>query len=155
MDDIRAYLLTVIAAAVISAIALRLVHNSSMHYTVIRLLIGVFLAITVIGPITGLQLSNLTLYMDSVRDEAQKHMESGIDTASKQTAARISQGLESYILDKATSLDLDLEVCVNLADDLTVSTVSITGDASPYLRRKLNDIVCRDLGIGEESLIWN
>lgn len=157
MDDIRGYLLSVIAASVICAVTLNLIDKKSAHYAVIKLLTGVFLSITVIAPLTGVEFSDLSAYFENVELEGDHISKQGIEAATDFTATSISEQLEAYILDKAYSLGVEAEVEVELSEDATFSlaAVKISGAISPYAKSKLQQIICNDLGLSEDKLVWH
>lgn len=157
MDDIRSYLLSVIAASVICSVALNLIDKKSAHYAVIKLLTGVFLSITVIAPLTGIEFTDLSAYFENVALEGERISKQGIETATDFAVSSISEQLEAYILDKAYSLGVDAEVEVELSEDesLSLSAVKVSGAISPYAKSKLQQIICDDLGLSEDQLIWH
>lgn len=63
---------------------------------------------------------------------------------------------EAYILDKAGSYGLQLEVCVTLReDDIPVpESVCIAGAVSPYARTRLEILIENELGIPKERQLW-
>lgn len=156
MADIRQYLLSVIVASVISAIALNLIDRRNTHHAVLRLLTGVFLSITVIAPLTDITLSNLTEYFETVEYDGDHVAGQGIEAASDLRKTSISDQLEAYILDKAYSLGVTADVEVELSDDdsFSVARVRIHGVVSPYTKTKIQETICRDLGLTEDKLIW-
>ena len=68
----------------------------------------------------------------------------------------IKERTQSYILDKAQSLNAVLDVEVTLSDDeIPVPVkVCITGKVSPYARGRLENLIIEDLGIEKENQIW-
>ena len=63
---------------------------------------------------------------------------------------------EAYILDKAASLGVELEVDVLLEDmyPMAPKTVRLSGSVSPYVRNRLQNIIAEELGISKENQIW-
>lgn len=157
MDNIRQYLLSIVAAAVIAALAVSLVDKKSTHAAIIKLLASVFLSITVISPWTKIQFDDLSSYFDSLELSAGSIAEEGSNMASKETAAIISSRMEAYILDKASSLGFHPEVTVVLTESppYTPCSVTLRGTASPYAKNRLQQIILNDLGIPEEEQSWN
>ena len=85
---------------------------------------------------------------DSQVDEAQAE-------ASAQMAAIITQQTQSYILDKADTLGVCLEVGVELNEEMVPWRVTMAGEASPYARQRLEGIIQDDLGIPAERQVWS
>ena len=70
-------------------------------------------------------------------------------------AAIITQQTQSYILDKADTLGVCLEVGVELNEEMVPWRVTMTGEAPPYARQRLEGIIQDDLGIPAERQVWS
>jgi hypothetical protein len=68
MEDIKAYLLGIVGAAVVCGIATRLIDDKGTQGAMIKLIAGLFLAFTVIRPIANIQLDGLTDFADVYTD---------------------------------------------------------------------------------------
>lgn len=156
MDGIRQYLLSVTAAAILCAIVKALTDKKGAPTTLIKLISGIFLAITVFAPLTNIDLSNLTDYMKSFTVDADTAAAVGTDYAREETAAIIKAQTEAYILDKASSLGADLQVSVTLSDDTlpVPCAVVITGGIAPYAKERLTRYITDDLNIPEAQQTW-
>ena len=68
----------------------------------------------------------------------------------------IESECSAYIQDKATSLGLDITVSVDLNEDDIPGPayVRISGQASPYGRAMLQQIIASELGVGKEGQEW-
>jgi hypothetical protein len=68
----------------------------------------------------------------------------------------ISDSLEAYLLDKAQEMGMELQVNVILSDDPypIPEKVSISGDTSPYGKKRMSQIIETELGVMEENQIW-
>ena len=156
MDSIRQYFLTVITAAAICGCLNALFHGKGTFGTIIKLLTGIFLAVTIISPVTKLDLRNYTSFFDEISAEAKLNTDFGAGMAQDATRSIIKSQTEAYILDKAASLKL--EVTVDVEVDSTGSWVpcgvTITGPALPYAKRRLQQYIVQDLGIPEEKQKW-
>lgn len=157
MDDLREYLLSVIIAAMISGIVLRLVKGNRTFRSIVKVLCGLFVAYTAIKPIPMLNLSGLSTFVSQYSADAKKVVQSGTDMSTNVLRESIKEQSQAYILDKAKILKADLQVEVELTeDDIPIpKRVSITGKVSPYAREKLSAIIKRDLGIDMEYQVWN
>ena len=157
MGDVGRYLLSVIAVSIICAVATNLIDKSSAHYPVVRLLTGVFLSITVLSPLTSIHISDISAYFEAIEQDGEFYSGQGIQAASELTSSSITDQLQTYILDKASSLGADVHAEVILRDDsvYSISTVSISGNISPYVKTRLQQTLCDELGLSEEQLIWN
>ena len=65
----------------------------------------------------------------------------------------IKANTETYILDKATTMEVELNVEVTL-DGLIPKKVILQGAVSPYTRASLSDWIAQQLGIPREAQIW-
>lgn len=155
MDGIRQYVLGVICAAMICGMVTALVPEG-MAKGILKLLSGVFLAVTVLSPLTGRDLGReLTeLLPDTLEGKAIARR--GEAMARETMAGLIKQQTETYILDKANSLHGNVGVEVILSEDpIPVPfSVVLTGSVPPYARKQLEQIIQGELGISKENLRW-
>ena len=156
MDAIAEYLLSVTGAAIVSAVVLRLLEGKGSAASVAKMLTGIFVAITVIGPITRLHVSDVLDLLPDVSADAQAAVAQGEASAKKALADSISNQIESYILDKAAQLGVTLAVEVELSQDVIPVPVGVRlqGNVSPYAKTRLQSILRDDLGIDKENQIW-
>jgi hypothetical protein len=68
----------------------------------------------------------------------------------------IKENLEAYILDKASALQLDVDVDIVLTEDLPPApdSVTIIGNASPYNKQVFQAFLVEEIGIPKEQQIW-
>lgn len=156
MQPIAEYLLSVTGAAIISAVILRLLEGKGSAASIAKMLTGIFMAVTVIGPITQVRLSDALELLPDISADAQAAVSEGEASAKNALAESISSQLEAYILDKAAQLGVTLTVEVELSDDIipTPARVRLKGNVSPYAKTRLQDILRSDLGIDKENQIW-
>ena len=156
IDGVRGYLLSVLAAALICAIATRLMGEKGTLATLTRLIAGLFRAFVFIRPVAGLDLSGLTDWSVRFDAEAEEAVAAGQSQTRKALAQLIKEQTQAYILDKAQALEAVLEVEVTLSDDdIPVPVkVRLSGKASPYAKGRLQSIITEDLGIEKENQIW-
>ena len=156
VDTIRQYLISVVAASVITAVLTSLVGKKGAHQTVIKLLCGIFLTITVISPWANIKINDLTGYMNELNIDAGLAVEEGAAMALDASASLIKSKVEAYILDKASSLGLSVSVEVTVGDESPClpCAVSIHGSAAPFAKQRLQQLIAQDLGISEENQKW-
>ena len=152
----RQYLLSVTAAAILCAIVKGLTDKKGSPAALIKLICGIFLAITVLAPWTSINLSGLTDYMKSFTIDADAAAAEGADYAREETAAIIKSQTEAYILDKALSMGANLQVSVTLSEDTlpVPCAVTISGNISPYAKERLTLYIMDDLNIPEAQQTW-
>lgn len=156
MDHIRSYLLSVIIAALICSIVAALPGKNAAMCAVRKTLCGVFIAVTLISPLTDVRMPDLHQYLDAFHADAAEAVLLG-QTMSQETADRlIKEQTAAYILDKAMDMGASLEVTVEISDvsPRVPCSVTIRGMVSPYLRRKLTDMIEQELGIQQEDQHW-
>ena len=113
--------------------------------------------IVAITPLTGKELLRFDRLSVEFTQETQTALQTGQDQANDMLRQIITERTEAYILDKAKSMGVNLSVEVVLSDaELpTPETVILTGEASPYVKKRLRTILISDLDISEEELQWN
>ena len=156
MDGLKSYLLSVIFAAIICAVVYVLAGKKSTHCALIKMISGLYMALTLISPLVNIRLTDYADYFGSVTAEAETAVAFGETAALNELRAIIKSQTEAYILDKAVSLDAVLDVEVKLNDDNPPIPcgVTVTGSVSPYSKELLSRFIANDLGIAKEDQIW-
>ena len=157
MSWIREYILSIIAAGVICGICVSLIPKNNSAATIIKMLGGIFLAITLVAPLAKVRFEAVGDYWDEVSTDAQAIAQEGSADLQEEMTRVIKQEVESYILDKADSMGLSLQVSVEMdSEDLTMPRqVRLTGTVSPYHQKVLSEYISKELGISEAQQIWN
>lgn len=157
MDEIRQYVISIILAAIICGLITHIMGNKGINGELIKLVCGVFMAIVFISPLVKLDFSDWDNYWNMIVNEKDMAVMEGHNNTLDEMAAIIKEQSESYILDKAGSLKLDLEVEVTLSDSNPPVPiyVELKGAVSPYAKSQLAQIIETDLGIAEENQEWN
>lgn len=152
----KAYILSMIAAAVLSAIVKAFVDNKTATGKLIGLLCGVVLVISIVNPMVNIKFYNLSAYFRSISADAEGYIRDGTDAAEKSVADIIKSRTEAYILDKADQMGLDISVEVELDGNNghIPAGVIIKGKVSPYAREIMRDFLQDDLGIAKENQQW-
>lgn len=156
IEQIRNYLLGILAAAMICAIVTAIMGEKGPNVTLTKLIAGIFLAFTLIKPVVSMDLSGIIHWTDGYGDIAAKAVAAGESQTRKALGELIKQRTGAYILDKAQALNTALEVEVTLSDDdIPVPVaVRIKGKVSPYAKGRLQSIITEDLGIEKENQTW-
>ena len=150
------YLLSVVSAAIISSVVVSLFDGNSTYRSIVKLLSGLFLSITVLTPLAKMDISLPMFYGTDIETECGDIIAEGKAAYEKERRAVISSEIESYITDKATALGAQLEVQVSLSDDEPPVPVGVVldGEASPYARNSLEKVLDQELNIPKERQIW-
>lgn len=156
MDGIREYLLHLIAAAVISGAVMRLLRGNGAACVIAKILCGIFLIYCVVKPIPQLELGEVSSIGTDLRSEAEQAAAWGEKAAWDALAESIKQQTQSYILEKAKEMNVDLAVQVEVSEDDIPTPVSVclTGKISPYAKSRLSDLIDQELGIEKENQTW-
>ncbi len=157
MESIRAYIITVISAGIITTLVTSFVKENKSSAAAIRLIAGVFLSVTIISPLAVMKLSDFSDYWSVVSDDSHTIISEGTQLAANAKKEIIIEKSEQYILDKAKALDLSISVDVFLSNEAYPKPyeVHIEGSASPYARKRLQSIIATDIGIEKEQQVWN
>ena len=152
----KEYLLSVVAAAIISGIVTKLLGSKGTQGAVGKLIGGLFLAFAVISPLRCVKIGKLSSLTVPYSVQAQSAVEAGKNQTRETLRLRIKEGCEAYILDKAQSLDvaLEVEVLVSQEDIPAPTSVQLRGNISPNAKARLCGIIAEDLGIPKEAQKW-
>ncbi len=156
MEPIAEYLLSVTGAAMLCAVVLRLLDGKGNAAAAAKMLTGIFMAVTVLTPLTNFRLSDALELLPQLNTDAQGAVAQGEASAKKALQEGISHQVEAYILDKAEKLGVKLAVEVELSSDAIPVPVRVRlrGNVSPYAKTRLQSILQNDLGIDKENQIW-
>ena len=150
----RSYLISLCAAGILCGILSTIVPAKGSIGKVFKLLSGLFLLYTLISPLITLRLQDFSQYFDELALDADLAVSIGTAAAQEDTDRIITQRLQAYISDKASSLGADLIIDVTLQNSIP-SAVSINGPASPYVKNQLSKWITNNLGIEAEAQYWN
>ena len=155
MIQIREYLISVTAAAVFCGILKSIAGEKGSMAGLLRLLCGVFLALTVIRPMADIRLEEWEFFTDQLQAEADRAVAEGEDYGKQALARRIKEEAETYILDKAQAFSgsITAEIYVN-GDPPVPVACTIRGEYSSYVKQELSTILETDLGIAKEDQRW-
>lgn len=153
MDAIRNYLISITAAAMIAGIVTGITKKSGSISSIIRLLAGLFMTVTILHPILDIRISKLQIYLEQLSFDADHAADIGKKAAEDEIKQRIAEKACAYILEKANDLGADLQVKVML-HDLAPCAVRISGPVSPYAKQQLSNYITTNLGISLEDQQW-
>ena len=157
MNLLKDYLIGLITVAIISAVLTTLTKNSKSCNQIIKMLCGIFMVITAISPIGKIQLHDLSVHISALSTEAKSLTEEGRLAAQQEREAIIKQQLEAYIIDKAHTLETEIQVEFTLSqDELQIpESIHIRGAVSPHTKSLLSQWIYKEFGIPEEQQQWN
>ena len=153
MNGVVQYILTVTAAAILAAVLQSLAGQGTMG-AMVKLITGVFMALTVLSPLVKVEVPDLEQWFSSFAAEGASAAAAGEDMANDAAWAIIKAQVEAYILDKAAGYDASLSVEAVLDETGVPVSVTLSGAISPYARARLMRMLEDDLGLGEEAQQW-
>ncbi|MBQ7329219.1 MAG: hypothetical protein IJX01_04855 [Oscillospiraceae bacterium] len=152
----KEYVLRIVAAAIVCAVASGLLGNKTPAGRVVMLVSGILMAITIITPLSNITFSGISNFWDDLSEEASKYAQEGAYIAEKQEKDIIKSQTEAYILDKANRMGLQIAVEVELdGHNRNIPCgVVISGNISPYSQIQLESYIEQTLGIAKENQKW-
>ena len=157
MTNVKEYILSILAIAVIISIFTRLMTGRKTISAILRTVGSISIILAAISPLIRVRLENMSNYMWSIKSDASYVVEEAKLNAANDTAAIITEKIESYISDKAAAYGADITAVVNISnfDSLIPDSIKINGQLSPHTKEILQNIISEELGIQEEKQIWN
>lgn len=153
MDGIRTYIFTIAVAAILSAVVMSIIPEGGGRQSIVKMICGLFLLVTVcmpIGEMSGVKLDSLEDFQDDaqqIESDTKAQLEQELATVIRQKAA-------AYIEDKAAEMGAELAVEVTLGEDMLPWEITLTGRVSPYAKKQLAEQIQQDLAISEQRQVW-
>lgn len=156
MGILRTYILRVISAALICAIITAILGKKGTNGRIGAMLSSIFLAITMLSPVSGLDLSDWISWMNDFETQSESFTEEGEQMARNSMSEIIKQHTEAYILDKAVSYGAEVTADITIGEgELPVPVaVDIHGGISPAGKAAVSRIIEEELGIPKEEQRW-
>jgi hypothetical protein len=153
MDAWKSYVYSILVCLFCCAIVSQMVQDGRRK-SLLQFLCGTAVAITVLRPLTGLDLTQFLAISDLEIFAADAYVAEGEATAGKERGLRIKQTCEAYILDKAKAMGADIQPEVQIDEDWLPVSVRIQGSMDPQIQKQLEHILIRDMGITKENQQW-
>lgn len=150
------YILSIVAAAIICAVARSLMNEKTAMGQIVKLLTGILMTVTIIAPLANITFDHVTNYLDGLSADADAYVVNGKAVAQGEISGIIKSQVQAYILDKASSMGLKIAVEVELdeVNDQIPCGVTVTGAVSPYAKEVLSEYMSDILGIPKENQRW-
>lgn len=155
MEALRGYVLSITVAAVLCSVVKSISPERAGQKKILSLACGIFLLATALRPLGLLQIPGLEDTTEVYREQAEQMTAQAQETAKAQMRVIIKEQTEAYILDKADTLGVRLEVQVELNDEMVPWQVTLQGETSPYAKGRLRSSIAQELGIPEERQVWS
>ncbi len=155
VQSIRDYLLSVGVAAMLCGVASRFLGKKGSA-ALTRVLLGVFLTVTVLLPLGKLDASLFDAWELDFSASAQTAVAQGSAEAQNRLAQLIKEQTQAYILHRAQQLGAAVTVTVEVSDEALPQPISvrIRGSLSAENAQKLRTIIAEELGIAKEDQQW-
>lgn len=156
MTAFAQYLIKVVSASVICGIINQIIRGKNSVAALIKMLSGIFVAVTVLSPVVNLKIDPDILSFDNHYLEGVSYCTDGERIASEKRFEYIKSSAQTYIVNKASSYGVELLVEIVVSEDGTnpFQSVVLTGDVSPYAKKQLSQLMTDDLGIPKEDQLW-
>ena len=157
MTEMKEYILCVITVCFLCGAIIQLTSRFKSIANTTRILCGILVAITFFAPVLNLRWNELSGFLDKIKLDAQLTAAEGSEVFYQNRSSGIQDGLQAYILDKASLYGCELQVQIELSEEDPPIPIKVTlqGAVSPYQRNQLSDIIEKELGIPKEMQIWN
>ena len=156
VEYISEFVLSVIAAALVVSLIGALADQKSTTGNLIKLVGGVFLALTLLQGFRHINLDRFFDRLEFYEIESESAAAFGENISAESLHDIIKSKTESYILDKARLYRANLTVEVTLSHDRIPIPVSVRlkGNVSPFTKYQLQQLIENDLAISKEDQTW-
>ena len=156
MEGLTQYIISIVVVGILSALLLHLVSKKSVSGKLLKMMCGIFMLFTLVSPLTRFSMREYIAFFDDIRWDALNITAKGETYGQDLLRQSIKEKTEAYILDKAMLLGADIHVSVscNTTDFPKPAYVELSGNVSPYVKGKLQQIISKDIGIPEDNQIW-
>ena len=156
METLGKYILSVTSAAILYSILQSLLDKKRSAFILLRLLGGLFLAVTVLAPIAEFDFDMIFDIPWDYTVIGSSFAEQGRQITEDRFSELIKTRCEAYILDKAMSYQTPMQVEITLSQDENPVPVAVylQGNISPYAKKEMQDWLQRDMGIPKENQVW-
>ena len=155
MQAAAAYVKTLCCSALICGVILHISGTSGPGGRMRQMICGIFLVLVAISPLRKMDFSALDREFASFSAAAEAAAMDGRQQAGKALDEDISHRCEAYILDKAGTLSVSLQVQVEVDPGTHVPcSVRLSGRVSQRQKEILTQWIARDLGLERSLQQW-
>lgn len=155
MEQIRGYLLSVVAVAMLSVLLLSLVKQEQLR-RILRFVTGLLVLLTVLSPLLKLDED----FVLRVAEELELSIQGNIDAldgqVNRELARHVQDTTEKYIEQKAEEIGANIQAKVTVTEEKypIPFSVEIIGTLTPQQREGLKQYLTLSLGISAERQEW-
>ena len=153
MDALKEYVFILIISALICSILLSAFPVGIMR-SLLKFIFSVFFTITSISPLINYKIPDWSEISNTYLDSGRHAVDFGKNMAEEEQSRLIKAGLTSYILDRAANMGYEITADFKINHQGVPSSVLLEGDIPLSVRKKITDIITKDLGIPEEDQKW-
>ena len=155
MEGVKAYLLSILATAIICGFVNRIVRNRA-NGAVVRMASGIIMLLIVIQPLRDVEIINWKGFYFDMEEQISEIQEKGESEREKAVSQIIKEKTTAYIVKQAQSFHANISVDVILSDNSmpVPEYVRISGEVAPYAKQQLINIIERELGVARENQLW-
>lgn len=155
MEGFRQYILSLIGAALVCGVVKNLVGTCGKNEEIIHIICGIFMAITALSPVVRIEIPDLSSYVQPFFSTAAEVSREAKESSKEDQADIIKEQTRAYILEKANSHNMDVDVEVALDEESLVPRgITIFGSISPYDKTLLGNFIRKTLDIPEGQQRW-
>ncbi len=156
MNQIGEYLIRVIGSCIVAAVARRILGCSKQFSSLGNMIIGIFVAFSILSPVWNIDWDIGTWQMLSEETDFSVISQNANAYQKDALRASITKQTEAYIWNKAQELSVDIQLELKLQETPPYAPegVTITGHLSPYAKGQLSQMLARELGIPKEAQVW-
>ena len=154
METVKQFVISITAAAAVCSIVLILVPPKGSTGQLIRMVAGLFMAITALKPILSFSISGLEDFALQIGREGDEAVSYGESVTRAKMEEAVTERMRQLILDRAESMGASLQISLIL-NDMVPERVIINGPVSPYAKGELSAWIEANLGISGEAQEWN
>ena len=153
---IKEYLFSICVAAIISSVIKHLIGKNTANSKIIKMISGVFMAMAVLAPMVDFRLTDYKKYYNNFQLDAQSFTEIGESIGKEERNQIILEQTQAYIISEASRLGVAVDVRVSLSkgDPPVPESVDLSGNVSPYMKSRINELITQRLDVSEEKIQW-
>ncbi len=157
MTWLEKYLVGIICACMVAALAKRLL-SVSLHFSKIgNVIVGLFVVFCAISPLVTIDWNDNPGLLDFITDDFAEISQDAQTYQHEALRQRIKEEAQAYVWNKANALSMQVEFEIVLADEYPFEpcAIHITGKVSPYAKSQFTTYLSEQLGIPKEAQMWN
>ena len=157
MEGIKAYIISIVAAAVLIGVLSCFFRKGSIVTKPFMLITSVFMILSMFQPFIGFRIGGNSLEMAGLYDEAEDLIRDSVDHSREEMASIITDQVKTYIQNKASAMGLilQMEIILSEEDPPVPWSVHLWGSVSPREKEILETYIYDNLAIARERVFWN